>query len=77
MKKATYKATRFDLENGYFVEVTKEGETVEFYLFNKEYRVKHFMFGFHEDTAPTEKWAEIIEANADSEIELFKALFED
>ena len=77
MKKATYKTTRFDLENGYFVEVIKEAETVEFYLLNKEYGIKYFMFGFHEDTAPSEKWAEIIEANADSEIELYKTLFED
>lgn len=77
MKKITQTATLFNLENGYFVEVIKEGETVEFYLFNKEYGIKRLMFGFHEDTAPPKKWAEIIEANADSEIEFFKTLFED
>lgn len=77
MKKTTYTTTRFDVSNGYFVEVMQDGEMINFYLFSEDYGVKSLMFSFHESTTPAEKWEEIIKANIEREIDFYKTLFED
>ena len=71
MNKTTYIITRFELENGFFVDVLEENGAIEFYLYRKNNGFKMFMFGIMKEAAPPEKWEEIINANVDEYSETY------
>lgn len=73
MKKATYTVSKYDCENGYFVEVS-ESESMtgwkDFYIYKKDYSVKLFMFGIAVSEDDIES---IIESNLDDYIEIYES----
>ena len=76
MKKTICTVTRFDIEDGFYVEVSpstsKNGEEMyDFVLCLKGYGIKSFMFGLYAKDCPEEAWDEIIENNIDEYIESF------
>ena len=71
MKKSTYITTRFDVDDEFYVEVSPNGEWIEFVLCKKKYGLKDFMFGLHKKDCPEETWEEIIENNAEDYITSF------
>lgn len=76
MKKTTYTVTRFDIRNGFYVEITpttdKDGDKIyDFVLCLENYGIKSFMFGLFAKDCPEECWEEMIENNVDKYIEIF------
>ena len=76
MKKTTYTVTRFDIREGFYVEVTpstdKDGkEMYDFVLCLENYGIKSLMFGLFANDCQEETWEEMIENNVDEYIESF------
>ena len=71
MKKTTYTVTRFDIDDEFYVEVSPNGEMIEFVLCMQNYGMKSFMFGLQKNDCPEEMWEELIENNVDEYIEIF------
>ena len=76
MKKTTYTVTRFDIREGFYVEITpstdKDGkEMYDFVLCLKNYGIKSLMFGLFANDCPEETWEGMIENNVDEYIESF------
>lgn len=71
MKKSTYTTTRFDVGDGFYVEVSPNGEMFEFVLCMENYGIKDFMFGLYKKDCPEEMWEEIIEGNVEDYIDSF------
>lgn len=76
MKKTTYITTRFDTDNNFcgdkfYVEVSKNGESVEFVLCLENYGYKSFMFGMNEKDYTEDMWEEIIVNNIEDYIDMF------
>lgn len=66
MKKTTYTVTRFDIEDGFYVEVSPNAEgkpMYDFFLCKEEYGIKDFMFGLYTKDCPPSEWEDMIEAN--------------
>lgn len=60
MKKTTYTTTRFDLNDDFYVEVSPNGEMIEFILCMKNYGLKSFIVGYYKKDCPEENWENII-----------------
>ena len=45
MKKADVKITVYEMENDFFVEVYKNNDIFEFWIYHRNYGTKSFMFG--------------------------------
>ena len=76
MKKTTYTVTRFDIEDGFYVEVSpntdKDGKKMyDFVLCLEDYGIKSFMFGLFAKDCSEETWEKIIKNNVDEYIEIF------
>ena len=76
MRKTTYTTTKFDIRDGFYVEITpttrkNEDEMYEFVLCLENYGIKLFMFGLYAKNCPEELWEEMIENNVDEYIEIF------
>ena len=81
MKKTMYTTTRYDYEDGYYVEVSPsydpKGEPMyDFNLCLEGYGIKLFMFGLYTKDCSSDMWEEIIENNIDDYIEEFKEYME-
>ena len=77
MKKTMYTTTRYDYEEGYYVEVSPshdpKGEAMnDFNLCLEGYGIKLFMFGLYAKDCTPNEWEEIIENNIDDYIEDFE-----
>jgi hypothetical protein len=75
MKKQEVKITRFDLENGFEVEVEVRGEEVHFHMCHYKYGGKLYMFGTLLKYCPENKWEEFISENANIYIRQYKEMF--
>ena len=75
MKKTTYVTTRFDVRDGFYVEVTPScvgsEKTFDFVLCKQGYGTKIFMFGLLEKNCPPDMWETMIENNVDIYMEAF------
>lgn len=71
MKKTTYVTTRFDVNDDFYVEVSPNGELIEFVLCMNNYGMKSYMFGMYEKDCPKETWEELIENNIEDYIDSF------
>lgn len=76
MNKTTYTTTRFDIDKGFYVEVSPninfDGENMyDFVLCLEGYGIKEFMFGLLAEDCIEESWEEIIKNNIDAYIEIF------
>lgn len=77
MKKTTYKVTRFDVSDDYYVEVTPDvwpdgTSAVDFVLCKNRYGIKSLMFGLSLATCPESEWEDMIIANVDDYIAGFE-----
>lgn len=77
MKKITNTITRFELENNFYVEVQKIGETVEFYLCRTGCGMKLYMFDLIAANCPEETWEDFVEGNVYDYIPDFLEAMED
>ena len=75
MKKYQKTITVYELDGGFFVEVCKEDDVVEFFLCHKNYGVKSHMFGLFNCDSETEE--QILEANAEDYMNIYKAEYFD
>ena len=77
MKRTTCVLTRFDVRDGFYVEVApevkpqSEDKWIEFVLCKEGYGIKNFMFGLKTEDCPEHEWEDIIEAEVDDHIEMF------
>lgn len=75
MNKSTYITTRFDVCNGFYVEVTPytcdKEEWLAFTLCRDGYGCKSFMFGLKRKDTPEHMWEDIILSNIRSYTEFF------
>ena len=76
MKKTTYTVTRFDIEDGFYVEVSpstgNEGkEMYDFFLCKENYGIKELMFGLYANDCQPSEWEDMIAANVDDYIKTF------
>lgn len=76
LKKTTYTTTRYDVGDGFYVEVSpnEKEESVEFYLGHNRYGVKDLVFGVMEKDCPKddEKIQSMILQNVEDEIKIYK-----
>lgn len=72
MKKTTYMVTRFDVNEDFYVEVSPNGEMIEFVLCMKNYGVKRFMYGYDKNQCPEETWEELISITIQEHIKDFE-----
>ena len=73
MKKFQKTITVYDLGEGFFVEVSRQGAMSEFYMYNDGYAVKHLIFGFENLSEADEE--ELIAKNADFYIADYKRMY--
>ena len=71
MKNYQKTITVYELDGGFFVEVSKQDDVVEFFLCHKNYGVKSHMFGLCEFYGMTEE--ELVLANIAEHIAFYKA----
>jgi len=72
MKKKHQKTiTVYELDGGFFVEVGKQDDSVDFYLCHRNYGVKLLMFGYCDFYGMTEE--DLILENVDEFIAFYKA----
>ena len=76
MKKTTYIVTRFEIDDGFYVEVSpgidnKGKELYNFFLCKENYEIKELMFRLYASDYQPSEWEDIIEANVDEYIENF------
>lgn len=65
LKKETLTVTRFDLGQGFFVDVTPCRGEVAFWLGHRDCDVMERMFALSAPFAPQERWESLIEADKD------------
>ena len=70
MKVYQKQLTVYELDDGFFVEVSKDEDATHFYLGHKQYGVKSLMFGVNDFSFMSEK--QLIEANVEDYIQMFK-----
>ena len=75
MKKYQKTITVYELDGGFFVEVCKEDDVVDFFLCHKNYGVKAHMFGLCDFYGMTEE--ELVLANIAEHIAFYKAEYFD
>ena len=70
MKKATYETTKFDVRDGYYVEVSpnEKDNTYEFYLGKEDHTIKILMFGTIQTDCPSFMWEDMILSNVEDYI---------
>ena len=59
----------YNYKDNFQVEIIEENEFIEFWLNNKDYTIKRFMFGIK---CKREEYVEIIESNIEEYIEFYK-----
>ena len=75
MKKYQKTITVYELHDGFMVEVHREKEFSEFYIYHKAYGIKTLMFGVCDCDKVAEE--QIIEANAEDHMNVYKAEYFD
>jgi hypothetical protein len=71
MNKTTYTTTRFDVNDDFYVEVSPNGDWIEFVLCMKGYGMKSHMFGMHKKDCSEEIWEQLIENDIEEHIDNF------
>lgn len=71
MKRTTYITTRFDINNDFYVEVSPNGELIDFVLCMNNYGMKSYMFGMYKKDCPKENWEKLIANNINYYINCF------
>ena len=76
MKKTTYTTIRFDVRDGFYVEVSpnvdgKGKSMYDFFLCLEGYGIKVHMIGLYAEDCPPETWERLIENEVDEHIEMF------
>lgn len=70
MLKTNVEIKRYDLENGFIVDVEKSDEWADFWLNHKDYGIKQFMFELY--NCDESEYESIIEFNVDEFINIYK-----
>ena len=68
MKKFNKTVTVYELGEGFFAEVSKQGEAREFYLYHNDYSIKQLMFALVIDDSEEESYL----VNIDSYIDFYR-----
>ena len=71
MNKTTYTTTRFDVNDEFYVEVSPDGEVIDFFLCMQDCGIKTYMFGFDKNDCPEDMWEQLIEDNVEDYIKEF------
>ena len=71
MKKYQKTITVYELHDDFMVEVHRDKELTDFYIYHKAYGIKMLMFGLCDCDAETEE--QILEANAEDYMTIYKA----
>lgn len=71
MNKTTYTTTRFDINDDFYVEVSPNGDLIDFVLCMEDYGIKSHMFGIHKKNCPEEIWEKLIENDIEEHIDNF------
>lgn len=65
-----FKVTSIDSD--YIVEITKENQMIEFWLYKKDYGIKEFMVGIEDNGQMINDMFELIDANIEDWITLYQ-----
>ena len=71
MKKTKYITTRYDVNDDFYVEVSPNGDVIEFVLCMKNYGIKSYMFGLCKKDCPKKNWEEMIKNSIGNYIDDF------
>ena len=63
MKKTKVEIIKYEITNDFFVEVTENDKTVEFWLCAYDYGIKSLMFGLFKKDCKPEEYEEMILSN--------------
>lgn len=72
MKKTTLTVTRYQLPEGFTVDVMNEGGQVAFWLGHRDCDVRELMFSASAAFAPEDRWEAMIHDNQDDYLEDFR-----
>lgn len=72
MQKTTVSCTRYDLEEGFFVNVMPEGDLVSFWMGHRDADIQERMFALSRELAPEERWASLLENDLQEYMEDFR-----